>query len=362
MPWPLISLRDRRQQVRDDVATHLPGADATVPNSVLRVVGDAQANLTHDNDLHLDWVARMMMPDTAEGEFVERWANIWLPQGRKGAGYSVGLITVTGVNGAALPSGTEITADVIDAAGRAVSIAFEVRAGITLAGTSGAAEITALAGGVLHNLDEGAALAFVNPPAGIDGVATVAAPGLAGGADAETDPELIERYIDRIQEPPHGGARHDYEQWMLEVPGVTRAWAASEMGIGTVTCRFMMDSVRASFGGFPQSEDLAVVAAYLDGLRPVSVADLFVTAPIAQALNLTIDDLTTDTPEVRTNIALELTEMLRSRGRPGATIFASWIREAISAATGEDHHNITIANAVPSSAGHLIVLGTITYT
>jgi len=37
------------------------------------------------------------------------------------------------------------------------------------------------------------------------------------------------------------------------------------------------------------------------------------------------------------------------------------VGEAISAATGEDHHTLSLSNVVPLSAGHLIVPGTITY-
>ena len=361
MPWPLITLRNRRQQTRDAIAAKLPGADATVPNSRLRAINEMVAGQVHDNDLHLDWVARMMMPDTAEGEFVERWANIWLPLGRKGAAYARGSVTVTGEIGAVIPSGTVLTASAFDDNGEQVTLEFEVSVGATLASTSQNVLVAALTAGAFGNLDEGAKLGFLEALDEIDGEATVAAPGLAGGANQESDRELSARYIDRIQQPPHGGSAHDYVQWMLEVPGVTRAWAKQEMGVGTVTGRFMMDEVRASFNGYPQTEDLDLVAAYIDGLRPVTVADRYVVAPINQALNITISLLTTDTPEVRSNIRTELVEMLRARGAPGQTIYASWIREAISAATGEDHHDITIANQVPSSAGHLITLGTVTY-
>ncbi len=362
MPWPLISLRGRRQQVRDDIAAHLPGADATVPNSNLRVMAEAMAAVGHDNDLHLDWVARMMMPDTAEGEFADRWANIILPQGRKAASPATGQITVTGDVGAAVATGAELTASAVDAFGNAQVLRYEVSAGLTLGSTSAVVNVVALTVGALGNLDEGAQLAFVEPPEGIDGSATVAAPGLAGGADQETDTELIGRYITRLQEPPHGGARHDYVAWALEVPGVTRAWAVQEMGIGTVTVRIMLDKVRAEDNGIPDTEDLDLVTAYIDALRPVTVADLYVVAPIAQPLDFTISLLANDTPEVRANIAREIRAMLEARSAPGQTIYASWIREAISAATGEDHHNTAVANVVATSAGHIVVPGTITYS
>jgi len=362
MPWPFISLRDRRGQVRDSFARHLPGADTTVPNSTTRAMAEAMAALTHDNDRHLDWVARMMMPDTAEGAFAERWGNIWLPDGRKPATGSAGAMTVTGSVGAVVPVGAILTASVYDAAGTSVAYEFEVVGGVTLATTSAVVAIESLNAGALANLDEGARLAFVDVPGGIDGTAMVASPGLAGGSDQETDAALIERYIARIQEPPHGGAAHDYVDWALEVPGVTRAWAAREMGVGTMTVRIMLDRVRASAGGFPQPEDRALVLAHIERLRPVTVAQVFVPSNIAQPVDLTIDDLVGDTPEARAAIRTELAAMLRARAAPGRMIYASWIREAVSAASGEDHHDLTATNQAPASAGHIITLGTVTFT
>ena len=356
MPWPLLSLRQRREHVRDDIAAHVPGADASVPNTVLRAVGDAQAALTHDNDLHLDWVARMMMPDTAEGEFAERWANIWLPNGRKGATFAAGFITVTGISGSAVPTGAELTLPALDADGNSIVLQFEVVTGVTLSASSAAVAVSALTPGAIANLDEGAMLAFVDPPTGIDGRAAVAAPGFAGGADQETDADLRGRTIARIQMPPHGGSRFDYEQWALEVPGVTRAWAKQEMGIGTITVRIMLDQVRADDDGLPETEDLELVQSYIDGLRPVTVADFFVESPVRQDETVTIDYVSRDTPEVRAAIVQEVKAMLLARATPGQIIYASWVREAISAATGEDYHSVTVDNLIPATVGHMIFI------
>lgn len=356
MPWPLISLRDRRRQVQDDIPAHLPGADATVPNSNINVLAEAQAKLTHDNDKHLDWLVRMEMPDTAEGVFADRWANIWLRDGRKPATASAGNITVTGSVGAAVPTGAELTTTVYDSAGVAVLVTLAVTTGVTLATTSAAVAVESLTAGALANLAEGAQLAFSDVPAGIDGTAAVAAPGLAGGADQETDENLIQRYINRIQEPPHGGNANDWVQWALDIPGVTRAWGAQEMGVGTYTVRFMMDDVRAAFDGVPQTADLEMATESVALKRPTTVAQAYVLAPIRQDETVTIDDLVGDTPETRTAIEAEVAAMMRKRARPGGIIYASWIREAISAATGEDHHDSGITNITPLSAGHMVFL------
>lgn len=163
-----------------------------------------------------------------------------------------------------------------------------------------------------------------------------------------------------------GGADYDYVAWTKEVPGVTRAWAAPlEMGIGTVTVRFMMDDLRADvdplIDGFPLTEDVAIVKSYLDSKRPVAIKDFFVEAPIPQAINLTISGLVTDTSAVRGAIRQSLHDMLDDRAIPGQKVFRSWVDEAISQAVGEDSHELTFTTTNMASNGHLAVLGTITY-
>jgi len=356
MPWNVPFLRDRRRQVRDDIDASLPGADARVPNAPLSVIADAQASLTNDNDAHLEWVARQMMPDSAEGEFAERWGNIWLAEGRKPATYSSGFAVLTGTTGSIVPTGAEMASTVIDDAGNQVTVLFQITAGGTLSAGSATLPVEALDAGAIGNLEDGASLFLTEAPAGVDGTATVAAPGLAGGADIEPIEDLRRRYINRIQEPPHGGNANDWVQWVLAQPGVTRAWGAQEMGVGTYSVRFMLDEVRAEFDGLPQSADITAVTAALAVLRPVTVAQTYLLAPVQQIETVTIDNLIGDTPEVRTAIRSEIDAMLFVRARPGATISASWVREAISAATGEDRHDVTISNLVPASAGHMIFI------
>ncbi len=229
-----------------------------------------------------------------------------------------------------------------------------------LTASSATVAIEATTAGALTNLDEGALLAFAVVPDSIDGQATVASPGLSGGADTETDAALTARMIARIQAPPHGGARHDYVAWALEVPGVTRAWCTQEMGAGTVTVRFMCDEIRAGAKGVPSDEDVALVADYVNYHRPVTAADCFVVAPVPQPLDLTLTDLAAATAEVRAAIDVEIAAMLATRAAPGAKVWESWIGEAISLATGEDHHTLAIGNVTPYSPGHIVVPGLVT--
>ena len=63
MPWATPTLRDVRSAVRDAVNGRLPGADANVPNSVLRVISDAMGALCHLVLQYVDWLSRQLLPD-----------------------------------------------------------------------------------------------------------------------------------------------------------------------------------------------------------------------------------------------------------------------------------------------------------
>lgn len=355
MPWNTPTLAEVRRLARDLTVAYLPGADANVPNSVLRVTSDTNAALAHENLLYLDWEALQLMIDTAEAEWLDRWAQIWLG-GRKAATYAGGTIIVTGIEGTVVPVATRMQAS--------SGAIYETLEQVTLLSTPATISVRSVTEGAISNLESGSPLALIDAVSGVDGTATVGL--LNGGADIEGDELLRARLLERIRKPPMGGADYDYVAWTKEVPGVTRAWAAPlEMGVGTVTVRFMMDDLRAdddtSVDGFPLPEDVAIVASYLDTKRPVAVKDFFVEAPIPQPIDLTISGLTNDTSAVRGAIRQSLLDMLDDRAVPGQKIFRSWVDEAISQAVGEESHELTFTSTNMTSAGHLAVLGTITY-
>src|SRR5215510_5184895 len=108
MPWNTPPLSQVRSLVRDAIHGALPGSDATIPNSVLRVTADAQGALCFLTLQYLDWLALQLMPDTAEQEWLDRHGNIWLTNadgstGRKLGTLASGSVTATGVAGTVLP-------------------------------------------------------------------------------------------------------------------------------------------------------------------------------------------------------------------------------------------------------------------
>ncbi|HKE81623.1 MAG TPA: baseplate J/gp47 family protein [Solirubrobacteraceae bacterium] len=353
MPFARPTLPELRDRIRRDFNARLPGADALLRQSNLSVIADVLAGLSTLHYGYQEWLSRQLFPDTAETAFLERWASIW-GLARRPATAAVGAIAVTGTPGAVVPAGAEFQ--------RLDRIRYRALDGATLEvdGTASVAVEATTAGSITDAL-AGTTVTTVTALAGVVAQATIAAPGMAGGADLETDAQLRTRLLARIQTPPMGGAASDYVDWTLEVPGVTRVWVApQEQGPGTVVVRFAMDDP-AHPNGIPTAADVALVQAHLDEVRPVT-AQVIVVAPIPHPIDITIATLTPDTPAVRTAVLAELTDTLFRHGVPGATLFVSWLWEAVSLASGERHHRILVPPGdVALGAGELPILGTVTY-
>jgi uncharacterized phage protein gp47/JayE len=353
--------------VRDAVAASLPGADASVPNSLLRVMSDNQGALCHLTLQYVDWLALQLLPDTAETEWLDRHGQIWLvnadgTKGRKMATLAAGTASFQGlVDGAVIPTGTQLQSGSQSQSGTVSALTFETLADIvTSASALVDGPIRALDPGAAGNLPDGSSMSISPPVPNVSGNAI--AHGLAGGADTETDPQLRARILQRIQNPPMGGSQADYVAWALAVPGVTRAWAAPEQGAGTITVRFLMDDLRADDDGWPTPDDVETVALYIDQKRPVTVMGCYVLAPIKQFIDITIANLVPDTPEVQAQIEASLQAMLLQMAAPGQTIYAAWISYAImSAPSVQSFQLVTTDDYVMPSLGHMAVVGTILY-
>lgn len=179
-------------------------------------------------------IALQILPPTAATEFLERHGTFWLDEGRKQAAAASGPVVVTGTPGAIVPAETVVTRP--DGATYTFTADATVGVGGTVQG-----EVTSEATGVAANMQSGVTLVLSAPIVGILSIITDT-DGITGGADVESDFYLLERILERVQNPPQGGALHDYEAWAKEIPGVTRAWAKQgEDGVMTVDVTFVMD-------------------------------------------------------------------------------------------------------------------------
>lgn len=368
MPWITPTLSEIRRLNRDFLTAQL-ASGVMVPNSALRVMADANGGLAHLNLLYLDWLSRQFLPDTAETEWLERHANIWLAnsdgsRGRKAASFASGTALFTGASGVVVPISTQL----LGRTGQ-TAVAYETTADVTIGAVGTAGSLRAIDAGSAGNLETGTRLALQTAITGADATAAVVL--LTGGADIETDDELRVRVLDRIREPPMGGAAHDYVTWALAVPGVTRAWCSPlEMGIGTVTVRFMMDDLRADRGGFPTDDDIAEVSDYIETVRPVTARDIFVVSPVAEPINLTLTNLDSDDAGTLANIQTSLLNMLRVKAAPAfshngvrvdaQTIYEAWVSEAVSHATGVNRFDLVdFEDKVMPHNGAMATLGNI---
>ncbi len=346
----LVQLLDR---IRGDINTRIPGADARVRRSFLGVIARIMAGLVHGLYGYLDFIARQGIPDTAQEEYMERWAAVWGID-RKAATKAEGLCVFTGNNGSFINIGQRLQ--------RGDGVLFETaQAGIINAG-SVTLLIRAMHAGSSGNTEAGTILTFVNPISGFN--AELNSGELTGGTDTETDASLRERMLARIQQPPHGGAMFDYINWAREFPGVTRAWATQDLGPGTVTVRFMMDDTYPD--GIPQAEDAEDLNAFIQARRPVT-AQVFVVAPTAKPIDFQVALIDTDgesvhDPIVQAAVTAELKDLFKREGEPDGTIYLSRIREAISIAEGEYAHTlITPTTNVVAGVGEIPVVGSITW-
>ena len=81
-------------------------------------------------------------------------------------------------------------------------------------------------------------------------------------------------------------------------------------------------------------EDVETVAAYIDTMRPVTVKDCYVLAPIKEFIDITIANLVPDTTETEAAVEASIQAMLFVKAAPGQTIYAAWVSYAILSAPG----------------------------
>lgn len=356
MPFARPELIELRRRNKQDIMGRLKGTDALLRWNNLSIVGEVQAGMAHLLYGRLEWSFRQMFPDTAEGEFLERWASIWnVP--RREAKKASGRASWPADPSTAIPTRAIVS--------RGDGVRYIVQTGGSVIDGEITVTLDAELFGARGNADPGVQLTLQTTINNVSPLGRALPPGLAGGYDGEEDDQLLVRLLARIRQPPRGGARHDYVFWAMEVPGVTRAWCYPlEDGPGTAATRFMMDDVRLDNNGIPTPADVALVQAHIDEYRPITAINTPVHAPIEAPLDVVIAQLEPDTPEIRGNIQTELRYLMRRETAPGEELYQNRIFAAINAAPGVARFRLLQPppeSDVDSEYGHIITLGTIDY-
>lgn len=344
------TLQELITRIENDFISRLSLPGAVLRRSVVAVLSRVIAGAAHQMYGYLEFLSRQVFPDQSEAEFLDRQAGLFGIT-RRAAAFASGDVTFTGTNGSVIPEGTKLQ--------RSDGVQFVTTATDTVAGGSATVPVTSLTAGESGNTAAGVAVTLVSPIAGVVGTATVAAGGITGGTDSESDDLLRQRVLARMQQPPQGGAAHDYAAWALEVPGVTRVWVyPNHLGIGTVGVTFVMDDQGG--GIIPDPATVQAVQDHIDELRPVT-ADVTVFAPIAVPLDFQIA-VVPNTAAVQAAVEAELADMLQREAEPGGTILLSKIHEAISLAAGVNDYTLVSPSAdVVHSAGEIAVMGDVTW-
>lgn len=350
MPFDRPTLAQLIQRNRSEIEIGLDGTDARLRRSVEDTFARVIGGTSHSIHGHQKYIARQIIPDTADDDFTRRWAAIFgLTQ--TAAVQSAGSYTFDGVDTTVIPAGTVLL--------REDGTEYTTDALATISGTTVTTDITAVDGGLDGNAAVGVKLNLATPITDITSEGTVAGDGLINGSDIEDiQLRLKPRMLLRIANAPKGGGPTDYEQVALAISGVTRAFEfGAHTGLGTVGLYFVQDDLADPI---PLAAKVAEVQAALDAFAPITVV-VTAIAPTASDLDPSIT-IVPDNATTQAAVTAELEAMLLREAEPGGTTKLSQIQTAIGIATGITDFTITSPAAdVSLATGVLQFLGTVTY-
>lgn len=354
MAFARPTLQELISRTTADLASRLEITSEVLRRAMARIWARVWAGVAHMLHGHLDWSGRQLLASTADDSELDRHgADLLLP--RLVATYATGPLTINGADGSIVPAGTRWQ--------RGDGLQYETLAELTI-GSSGAGDVDvrSLDAGLVANCAVGTKMTLVSPIATVFSSAVVAADGVGGGSDVETDAAYRARILERKRSTPHGGNNDDYVRWVREVSSaITRVWVyPGWAGVGSVGVTFVCDDQAGSI--IPSGSLVDAVQAHLDepDVRPV-IAEVIAFAPAAQPIDFTIAPAPNNSA-VRTAIQAELADLLRRQGKPPYTIALSQFAEAISLAAGEQSHVMTQPSApVTVLAGNAPQLGAFTW-
>lgn len=342
------TLKQLIDQGATEFVSRLPGVLVHLRLGVLGVLNRVVAGGLSALYKYAERLNKQVWADTCDAEELPKHGARWgVPQIEAAA--ATGVVQFAGSDGATILAGTVLQ--------RADEVQYTTDALGTIAGGVALVPVTAVEPGQSGNAVVATQLTLTTSVPNVNAVATVATE-LSGGADVEKAEPWRARILARKRKPPQGGAKDDYKEWALQVPGVTRAWVyPKELGAPTVVVRFVRDDDATLI---PDAAEVAAVQTYMDAKRPVT-ADLIVVAPVAVPQDFTIQ-LVPDNAATRAKVEAELLDLYRREAEPGGTMLLTHQREAISIAEGETDHVLIFPTASQThSIGQLPVLGTITW-
>lgn len=363
MPFDRPTLTELYDRNKGDIQNALEEPQTLLAKSVLLILAKMHSGALHLNYGFLQDMKEQIFALTADQEHLENHGNefgITRNEGSK----ATGVITITGTAGLSIPISTQLQSS--------SGNVYTTNAAYTIgAGGSVSATITAIDYGTDYNEDGGITVSFVSPIAGVDTNCTVSSDGLTGGLAEETDEAYRARILLRKRRTPHGGADFDYEAWMLEVDGVTRAWSIPQYyGSGTIGLAFVRDD---DDDIIPNETQRGAVRSYVlshtDPLTNTTVGApvtaepgiiMIVLSELAINFNIQLDP---NNSTVQANVQSRLQDLIDYYGGPEQNIALSQMTEAIGSAVGEVRHRIVSpTDDIVAAVNQVHTLGSLTFS
>jgi len=344
----LTELDDRIFQ--DFVTRFSPLAQSTRYN-LLRILSKVDAGKFHQLYGDLSFISRQLFPDTAESEFLRaHWSDRVPPNYAVAA---IGSVVFTGTNGASVPEGLLL--------GSAGGQEYYLEAQVVIAGGTGTGQVKALEAGSAANLEAAAELTISSAvPSGIAATATVAAGGIAGGVDAETDAAYLARVLLYIRNGSRYGRPGDFAAWAIDSSaGVSNAFEIKNFGpLGALLIQVIGGNHAE---GITQVGNLDVVREYIDTVAPPIV--FAVMTPELLTLDPAIHLIPTEDTVANRELVIERLQVyLELTSEPGMSYTAGMLRDAMVDGVVITDAAVTIdAAVVYSTVLQLFTLGTPTW-
>ena len=293
--------------------------DKTPRHNLLKVFSSVDAGIYHQLLGDLDFLAKQIFPDTAEGEYLrEHWSGKVTPLYAIAAS---GEASMTGTADRPIPAGIVFEA--------ASGERYYLNSAYRLDGSGKAiVAVKAENPGQQGNLAAGEKLTAISAvPAGIDSEAVVCGGGIIGGADAETDEEYLARVLAFLRNPSRYGKTGDFALWARDAsPEVSAAWEFKNFSVfGAVLVQVIKGN---QISGVYPVGNLAEVRGYISNVAPpvlfdVRTPEIIPVNPSASLPPQEDSQANRELAEARMKAWMQLT------ARPGVQVTAGALRLAV---------------------------------
>jgi len=393
MPINFPTLQNVIDRIRSDVRGLLPDVDPTIFGNIIRGVTDSQGSRVFDTVQLIRQAVAEVFPQTASGEFLDRWGNYHgLP--RNAATGSSGEIVFLGTAGASIASATSLTSSGLPfttassaiistqtfnvtsltrdgsivtgtatghplATGLSISISgadqaeyngtflVTVQDANTFTYTISGTPVTPATGtigasfdgvtvsissdgvGSSNNLSSGAVLNLVTPISGVSTSAFVRFSGITGAANLEGDEPYRDRILQRSANPVANFNISRLETTAKGITGVTRVWVLPITPTVGSVTVYFVRDDDASI--IPDANEISDVRNAILAFLPVNSdeSQVFVLGPVPVTTDYTFSAISPDTATMREAIRQNIIAFYEDRAELSINITQDQYRAAI---------------------------------